>query len=181
MKKLEQKLEEWLVKKAPYQLPESLRKSLVKILPALALVIGCGMLLLAGDAYRALTISSPVEIPGFYTAYSSMTLSPSYSFAPAAWAGLGLFVVQALLMIFAFPGLRAHRKSGWNLLFAMAMVNILYNIVFYVLYYVQLNVLFTAMIGAVIGLYLLFQVRSYYTASSTTPAKTPAAPAASKE
>ncbi len=70
-------------------------------------------------------------------------------------------LVSVVLMLMAFPGLKAHTKKGWNLVFYSQLVSIVGGIVgaFTMMY--ASNLVGTA-VGALIGFYILFEIRSYY-------------------
>jgi uncharacterized membrane protein HdeD (DUF308 family) len=78
------------------------------------------------------------------------------------WAGVVLIGVEGLLYLLAFPGLRDHKKQGWNYLFYGALLNLAYAVVSLFTNYNSVGNFLGALIGSAIGFYLLFQVRSAY-------------------
>ena len=78
------------------------------------------------------------------------------------WIGLAILLVEAILLLVAFPALRKYAKSGWNLLFLMSIVNLVYGVVMMFSLYGGIGNLFGTIIGAVIGWYVLFQIREIY-------------------
>src|SRR6185437_8492211 len=78
------------------------------------------------------------------------------------WLGLIALLVQAIIYIAAFPGLREHKKNGWNLLFYGALLNVVYGVIVLFTAYGGMSQLIWSVIGSAIGFYLLYQVRSYY-------------------
>ena len=70
-----------------------------------------------------------------------------------------LFSVLAFL---AFPGLRAKKKIGWNLMFYSMLANIVYGVIS--LFYENggISALISALIMSAIGFYILFQIRDRY-------------------
>lgn len=174
-----------LFKKAP-QLPEGARKGLASALPWLTLIGGILSLIGAWGIFSLVNLANQISTGYGLYGYTA----PVATFVgPLVWVGLALIVLQAILFLVAFPGLRAHKKSGWNILLWVSFVNIIYDIVYNIFAYMNIGQLIFSLIGAVIGLYLLFQVRSYFTAAGapptpkapTTPASpsTPAAPTSS--
>jgi hypothetical protein len=132
-------LDFYLVKKAPFQIPDAGREFLVKFgpwitlvlmvitLPFLLLVLGVG------------TVISPFAGVGYATSFGLTAI---------------LFIAQFVLRAIALPGLFARKMSGWNLLFYSMLVGFVASLTAY-------NVI-GAILGLIIGLYILFQVRSKY-------------------
>lgn len=137
-------LDEWLVKKAPFQLPESVKEFIVKFGPWIDLVL----LVLALPALLAVIGLSSFMMP--YAVIGGVGYSSLY------WVGIAVLVVQLVLQVMALPGLFARKMGGWTLLFYSQLVSIVYSVVSY-------NIL-GAILSAVIGLYFLFQIREKYTA-----------------
>ena len=134
-------LDYYLVKKAPFQLPDNVKEWLVQYgpwitivvlvvtLPALLIVLGLGSLLVpfAGVDYAT----------GF------------------GFRAIGL-VVEIGLTLMALPGLFARKMSGWTLLFYARLVSIVANLL--------AGAVVSALVVGVISLYVLFQVRPLYKA-----------------
>lgn len=79
------------------------------------------------------------------------------------WVALVVILVDAAIMFAAYPGLKAKKINGWNMLFLAACINLVYGVV--VVFdstYGGFSKLFSTLIGSAIGFYLLFQVREYY-------------------
>ncbi|HSE61662.1 MAG TPA: hypothetical protein VLA88_05205 [Candidatus Saccharimonadales bacterium] len=182
MKPLETKLDEWLVKKAPFQIPESGRKGLVEALPWLTLIGGVLMLGVAWSAYQILSYAMSYAnrladtISGLY-GYLAPTVA---TYSPMLWVSLVLLLAEAVLFFVAFPALRERKKSGWNILFWVSLVNIANGVVQFIAVG-DFGQLIGLVLGSVIGLYLLFQVRGHYTGEVPVAAATktgaPTAPA----
>jgi uncharacterized membrane protein HdeD (DUF308 family) len=77
---------------------------------------------------------------------------------------------MAVVYIVAFPALRARKKSGWDLLFYAALLNIVYGFVTLFTDYGSVGNLVGTIIGSAIGLYFLFQIRSLYLKAPATSA-----------
>lgn len=168
MKVLESKLDELLVKKAPYQLPENFKKGLVKALPYLALIGAILMVLGAWGIYQILTwtgswMGAAGDMGVIYGPYSTYTTS----YAPMLWVSLLLIVAEAVLLFMAFSPLKTHLKRGWDLLFWVSLINAAYSIV-YVIATPNLMQFVMSLLGSVVGLYLLFQIRSHYMGAHST-------------
>jgi hypothetical protein len=171
MNGLEVKLDEWLVKKAPFQMPENARKGLVTALPWLTLIGGVLMLWAAWGLYQLLTYVSPfVGLANELNAAYGVAVAPSVvNYGPVVWLSLALLAVEAVMFFIAFPALQAHKKSGWNLLFWVSLINIV-EVVLQMIGYTNFGSLVLALLGSLVGLYLLFQVRSYYTPAGSAVA-----------
>lgn len=181
MQQLEQTLDNLLVKKAPFQLPEGFRQGLVKFLPWLVLLGGGLSLLAAFSIYQALTYVSTLG------AYWAPYVGANTMFAaasPLLWISLVIVVVEAVLMFAAYPGLDARKKQGWNILFWVSLTNAVIAVVNLVTG--DVGGFIGTVLGMVVGLYILFQIRPYYTgekkiaapatgATMAVPKETPAA------
>lgn len=160
-------------------LPENARKALAKALPWLALAGGILTLIGCWYLYQAVSF-----VNQWYGYADSLYSSLGYSANTAAgetiflWISLALLVVQAVLMLVAFPSLRTGKKLGWSLMLWSAFANIVYDVIYCLFGYGYLNIgqLVLYLVGALIGLYLLFQVRPYFMGAAARPA----APVAAK-
>jgi hypothetical protein len=132
-------LDFYLVKKAPFQIPEGGRQAIVKFGPWIAIVL------------LVLTLPAVLFILGVGTIFM-----PFGGIGYATGFGLAaiMLVVQVGLMIAALPGLFARKIGGWRLAFYSDVASILASIL-------SGNIL-SGLIGGLIGLYILFQVRSLY-------------------
>lgn len=166
MKVIENKLDDMLVKNAPYKLPENFKKGLVTAMPWLALLGGILSLLGAWSVYQIVSwASSWMGVAnelgaayGYYTGYST-------AFGPLLWLSLLLLVVEAVVSFMAFGPLKEHKKRGWDLMFWLALLNVAYAVIYLIAAPNIMQFLFS-LLGSVIGLYLLFQIRSYYSGAA---------------
>ena len=78
------------------------------------------------------------------------------------WLALAVVAVEAVLYLAAFTGLKAQKKSGWNLIFYGAIVNVIYGVVLLFTDYGSVGNFLGYLIGSVIALWLLFQIRPAY-------------------
>ena len=144
---LEQILEEYLVKKAPFQLPKNVKEIIVKFAPYLAIlgvIMGIlGVLALLGAG----TILAPLGFVG-----GMMTGRP--------FLGMGYLVsiiflgAMVVLEALAIPGLFSKSKKAWTFIYWSALVGVVQNIVSF-----NMGGL---VIGGLISMYFLFQVKEYY-------------------
>lgn len=159
MQPLEKALDD-AFKKAP-QLPEDARKGLATALPWLALIGGILSLIGAWNIYRLATIADQY-LSGIYSAFGYT--SPIVGVTATAWVGIVVLVVQAVLLLVAFPALRSGKKSGWNMLLWADLALLVYTVVTDLFGgYVNFGGFIMYLVGTAIGLYLLFQVRPLFT------------------
>jgi len=129
-----------IFKKLP-PLPASAVDTLYKIAPWIAIIFGILGVIGALGALGLLTAFAPFAAVGGVRNYGLGFISA---------LGLG---VASLMMIVAFPGLKAGKMAGWNMLFYSELVSIVSSLI---------GVSVGTIIGAVIGLYLLFQIKPKY-------------------
>ena len=132
-------LDYYLVRKAPFQLPDNAKEWLVQYgpwitivvlvltLPALLVVLGLGSLLV------------PFAGVGYATGFG--------------FIAIGL-VIEIGLTMMALPGLFARKMSGWKLLFYARLVSIVARLL--------AGAIVSALVVGLISMYVLFQVRALY-------------------
>lgn len=187
MKKLEMMLDEMLVKKAPFQLPENVKQGLVKILPWLVLLVGALTIIGAWGVFQAATtVDRWASLANELSATYGVGNYTNPVMTPLLWLSLIILLVEAVLYFAAYPALEKFQKKGWDILFWVALVNAAQGIVHNAAYataYFNVGSILLSLLGSLVGLYLLFQIRAYYTgekkvaASGTTmnvPKETPA-------
>lgn len=123
--------------KAP-ALPTNAKEFLVKITPWIALIFGI-LGILAG--LGAIGVSPVVVFGGVR---NSMIVLLS---------GV-LTLVSSVMMLMAYPKTKAHKLTGWTLLFWSAVVSFVASLI--------LGSIISAIIWAVVEFYFLFQIKSYY-------------------
>jgi len=157
---LEMKLDTIFEKNAP-KLPANAKKMIADWAPWVALVVGALSLLSAYWLWQAANaINAYVSLANQITAAYGGTSATS-NMTLWVWLALLVLVVEGLLYLLAFPGLKARKKSGWNYLYWGALLNIAYAIVS--LFTVNgVGGFIGALIGSAIGFWLLFQIRSQY-------------------
>ena len=128
-------------KKLP-SLPANWRDVIVNITPWLALVFGLIGVFGSLAAVGILTFLAPLVL-----------LGGGVGVASGGIIGAVLALVASVLMVTAFPGTRAKKISGWNLLFYSEAVSLVSSVVFFSV---------GGVIGALIGFYILFQIKSHY-------------------
>ncbi len=143
--------------KSPYQLPTDMKDLFVKIVPWLSLIAGILGFLSAISLWRMAHYLNISIVEGM-----SDYITPQLNLA--FWLSLLLTLAFSVLALMAFPGLKAMKKVGWNLMFYSMLANIAYGIAS--LFYSNGGVfgLISALIMSAIGFYILFQIRNRYNA-----------------
>ena len=133
---------EWFDKFPP--LPKNWRDTLARIAPILALIFGILGILVAIGGLGTLTFLSPLAVMG-----------GAGGIVGAGIISTLIYLVASVLLLAAYPGLKAKKYSGWKLLFWSEAINLVGGVI-------GLHTIVSAVIGALIGFYILFQIRSYF-------------------
>lgn len=176
LKPLEDKLAE--VFKAAPKLSDNVKKSLVNSwYPWVALIFGILQLLavwsLWSVGHRANELVNYAN--DLSRAFGGGTVTPDLGLF--YWVALIFLAADAVILLLAYPGLKAKTKAGWDWLFLGSVLNLGYGVVsvFVDDYYGGgIGRLFGALIGSVISFWLLFQVRDMYKGASTKTTDKPA-------
>jgi hypothetical protein len=139
---LETILDEYLVKKAPFQIPDNIKEILVQFAPWITLIV----LLMALPALLFVLGMGSVVAPFAYLGgvRAGTTLTVAYIFT----------IVALVLEAIALPGLFNRKRSGWNFVFYASLVSLVEGVV-------SGNIV-SALVGAIIELYVLFQLKEKY-------------------
>ncbi len=144
-------------------LPKDARKGLAGIWPWLALIAGILQLVAAWGLYTwARDIDKWVE---WANSWSASVGGPTTNSGLTLWVWIAIIVlvVDAVILLVAFPKLQKKQKAGWDLLFLAALINLVYGIVsLFIDGRGGISGLFWALLGSAIGFYLLFQVREFF-------------------
>lgn len=154
VKKAEDKLA-GIFKGAP-KLQGNTKESLVKIWPWLALV---GAIL---QALAVLTIWRWAHnINDYYRDIGVNVVGNRLTFW--IWVSIVVLAAEAVLLFMAFPKLRRREKSGWDLLFLVGLINVLYAVVSLFSDYGSgiFSLVWNVFVAAVL-FWLLFAVREKY-------------------
>lgn len=139
---LESTLEEYLVKKAPFTLPDNIKEIIVKFAPWITLIL----LVLA--------------LPGilFVLGVGTFLMPVSYLGGVRAGAGFSIAmiftVITLVLEVIALPGLFKRSIKAWRLIYYSSLVSAVGSLISF-----NLGAL---IIGTLISLYILFQVKEKY-------------------
>lgn len=129
------------VKKAP-KLPGNVKEIIVKLSPYFTIL---GVVFAVPAIFALIGLSAAV--------------TPLMMYAGAGWGfrsilSMVIMILMVLLEIVAVPGLFARKRSAWNLLFYISLINAVSSLV-------SMN-LIGLVIGTAIEWYILFQVRDMY-------------------
>ena len=167
MQQLENKLNDLLVTKAPFHLPENVKQSLVKIMPWLVLLVGALTIIGAWGVFQAATaVDRWASLANELSATYGVGGYTNPVMTPFLWISLIILIVEAVLYFMAYPALEKRQKKGWTILFWVALANAVQGIVHNIAYssaYFNFGAVILSLLGSLVGLYLLFQVRAYYT------------------
>ncbi|MEI7621349.1 MAG: hypothetical protein WCJ51_02325 [Candidatus Moraniibacteriota bacterium] len=147
---LEAILDEYMVKKAPFALPEGVKEFLVKIWPYLVIISAVVMLPFVFIAFGLSAFFAPL-------AMMANGLAGEHLFGEGFFGIISLLIyIGAMVMeLTVLPGLFKRSKNAWRMIF-YASVLVLFSDIF------SMQGLFSTIIGTIIGWYLLFQVKDLY-------------------
>ena len=134
-------LDFYLVKKAPFQIPDAGREWIVKFGPWIALVLLALSVPLILGLLGLTALLAPFGGVGYATGFGMSAL---------------IMLVAVGLEVFALPGLFKRKMSGWTLMFYAQIASFVGSL--------AAGSILSAAVGALIGLYILFQVRPLYKA-----------------
>ncbi len=153
MEKLENKLNEILVKNAPVQLPENVRKWLAEYVWIFALI---------GLVFGVFSVLGILAVLGLVSSVGVVIGATQYVFF--AWISLFALIAYLVVLGMAVPKLKNKQAGGWDLIFYGELAWFVYSVL-YALSYIGAGAIFNLLwniIGLVVSLYFLFQVRSYF-------------------
>lgn len=161
IKSIEKSLEN-LFKDLPH-LPEKSRKSLADFWPVLALIVGVLQLFAAWSLYNIANWAERVNnAANSLSAIYNVDLGPTDSDKNIIYLGILILVVNAVILLMAYPKLKEKLRSGWNLLFLAALINVAYAVTQLFLYDRGPNDFVFSLLGSAIGFYLLFEIKSKF-------------------
>lgn len=124
-------------------LPKNWSQALVNITPWVALVFGVLGVLVGLAGLGILSVLSPFMMLGNGLGYTSGSL-----------LGVIVALVASVLLLASFPGTKARKMQGWNMLFWSEVASLLSSLL-------SLSIV-GGLVGAFIGFYILYQIKSYY-------------------
>jgi hypothetical protein len=136
-------MNEWF-DKAP-SLPKSWKSGLVTITPWIAIIFGILGIVSGGSGLLTLTAASP---------FAAMAGASMMNELGGGVVASVILLISSVLLLAAFPGTKARKMGGWNLLFWSEVVSLVGSLIGFSFV--------SGIIGALIGFYLLFQIRPFY-------------------
>lgn len=140
--KLEETLDLYLVKKAPFQIPKNIKELIVNFGPWL------------------MAIGIVFSLPMILFALGLGTILAPFGILAGAGAGLAgivgtvILAVSLVLEAMALPGLFKKSEKGWTLVYYATLVNAAHSLITF-----NLGGL---VIGTLVSLYILFQIKELY-------------------
>ncbi|MBA2279564.1 hypothetical protein H0V99_03960 [Candidatus Saccharibacteria bacterium] len=147
------------------KLSDSTRETLVKVWPWLALIGGLLQLLAAWALYSwAKTANDFVDYANSLSRTFGGEEVVSTRWDLWVWIALAMLVLDAVILLIAYPKLKRREKSGWDLLFLASLINVVYGVAsLFIDGRGGIGSLFFSLLGSAVGLWLLFETRSKYT------------------
>lgn len=166
LKPIEDKLAE-IFKNVP-ALPESTKKMLANWWQWLALIGGALQILIAVGLYTwGQNINKTADSINSYIGSFGVT-QHAEKLSIFYWVSLIMLVVDGVILLMAYPGLKAKKKSGWNLLFLAALINAVYGVFSTFNGRGGAGSLVGSLVGTAVALYFLFQVREQFKTEKTS-------------
>lgn len=157
LKSIETKLQD--VFKGLPPLPNNAKESLVKAWPWIALVFGILQLLAAYSLWRLTSFVERLNtLVTYYTAASPLSATDKM----VIYLGVIVLLVDAVILLMAYPHLKTRNRRGWDLLFLGALINVAYGVVQIFISGRGVGSFVFSLIGSTVGFYLLFQVQDKY-------------------
>jgi len=163
------KLEAWMagVYKGAPKLSQSAKKSIIGVWPVVALVLGVLQLFAAYElwhwGHQVNQVANLVNSFAQYTGATNLVVHLNVFY----WLSLVVLVVEGVILLMAYPGLKKRVKSGWNFLFYGAILNLVYGVFSAFNNYGGAGSLVMQVIVSAIVLYFLFQIRDQYTGAKS--------------
>ena len=159
IKKIEEKLAA-LFKGLP-DLKDGSREALVGAWPWIALVFGILQLFAAWALWGLVRAAESIlgEYSRYYVNYPE-ALSGAEKFV--IYLGIVVLLVDAVILLMAYPELKKRARRGWELLFLGALLNVAYSFVSLFIHERGFGSFLFSLLGSAVGFYLLFQVRGKY-------------------
>lgn len=156
---------EGLFKGAP-KLPEKSKESLVNAWPWIALIFGVLQLFAAWGLYglTKLVVSPLYDYSRELGRAYGVDVGLSSTDKMIIYIGLIVLVVDAVILLMAYPKLKTRAKAGWDLLYLGSLINVVYSVVTLFIDGRGMGSFIFSLLGSAVGFYLLFQVKEKYRA-----------------
>ena len=164
--RFEKQLDDLFTKNTP-RLPDSGRKTLAAWAPVVTLILGILSLIAAWELWHWAHVADSLlnYANAVCNTYSGYTCGVNVSrFSLWLWLGVAFLIAEGILYLFAYPGLRDHRKEGWNYIYYALCLQVVYAVLSLFIPYDKGSHFLGSLIESVVGFYLLFQIRGIYSA-----------------
>lgn len=159
---LENKMDELLVKKAPFQIPENGKKAIVRYLPIISLILGILSLLVALRLWNAARkYDDVIDSLNRFGVNTGL-----YDYNALYYIALIAVVIMGVILIAAYKPLSQKLKKGWDLLLLGTVVSLAFGVIYLFTGPGDIGNFIGSLIGTLIGLYILAQIRSHYKGAS---------------
>jgi hypothetical protein len=149
-------------------LSASAKESLAKAWPWLALIFGILQLAAAYWLWQLTRVVNTLNdfVNSVSVYYTGKSAGLSAMDKTVIYLGVVLLVVDAAILLMAYPELVKRTKRGWDLIFLGSLLNLAYAVVTIFINGRGVGSFLSSLIGSAIAFYLLFQVREKYTGNS---------------
>jgi hypothetical protein len=149
------------VYKGAPKLSNKVKDTLVNIWPWLALVFG---ILQLWAAWILWDLTRRVDrVVSYFGTYLGTNYGYSGKDKFFIYLGIIALLVDAIILLVAFPKLRKREKGGWDLIFLAGLLNVLYAVINFFISGRGFGDFILALLWSAIGFYLIFQVKDKYT------------------
>ncbi len=160
---LEGLCDEYLVKKAPFSLPDNLKDLIVKLSYPLAIIGAVLMVIAIIGAVSGLLLS--LGLSGLALPFSGTDALPQFNILGLIMSALhlGISVLSVKLYFQAIPGLKTQTRQAWHLIYLGYLLSVASNFVSSHSIAFLLVGLVPTLVSLLVGLYIWFQVKDRYT------------------
>ena len=144
---LEAILDEYMIKKAPFELPAGVKEFIVNVSPYLIIIFAILALPIILAAAGITAIFAPFAMMGGY--------GLGHGFGLGAIISIAVTTAVIVMEFMAVPGLFKRTKASWRILFYASILSLFGSII-------SISGILGGIIGAIIGWYILFQVKELY-------------------
>lgn len=148
-------------------LPKNISENIAKVTPWLALVFAILQIIDVLSLGELLSQANRIEQlydSSFNIQYAQIGLTPLEELF--VYLGIALLIIEIIILLTTVPKLIRSEKAGWDRLFLVVLINILFAIVTLVTSNYSIgNFLWNIAICGV-GFYFLFQIRSFFSRTS---------------
>ncbi|NTW26752.1 MAG: hypothetical protein HGA36_00250 [Candidatus Moranbacteria bacterium] len=145
---LEATLDEYMVKKAPFAIPQGGKEFIASVSPFLIIIFAVMTLPVIFLALGLSAVMAPFAMMG--GAYGT-----GYAWGIGSMISLAVAVTVLVLEVMAVSGLFKRTRGAWRLLFYASIVSLIGSIL-------SIHGIVGGIVGAIIGWYILFQMKDMY-------------------